>query len=154
MAASFSACWNWDSLRFCSVTSRARIRTLVILLPSRIGAYSRVATPWVPSSRENGVSNRWISPWNAAANLSRTTAAASAARNSKMLRFTAGVTSAPMTWVGPLDSRIRPSRSTTTIASGTASMSSRRLRSAAPVAASESISDRVWLATSFSSSAA
>jgi len=24
MAASFSACWNWDSLRFCSVMSRAR----------------------------------------------------------------------------------------------------------------------------------
>ncbi len=154
MAASFSACWNWDSLRFCSVMSRARIRTLPIRLPSRMGAYSAAASPLVPSSREKGISKRWISPLNAAANFSRTTAAASEARNSKMLRFSGGPDSAPMTRVGPLDSRMRPSRSTTTIESGTAFMRSRRLRSAAAVAASESISDRVWLATSLSSSVA
>ena len=40
------------------------------------------------------------------------------------------------------------------MASGTASMTRRTLRSAAAVAASESISDRVWAATSLSSNAA
>src|SRR6266851_1616493 len=42
MAASFSACWYCDSLRFCSVMSRTRTSMRVMWPPSRAGEDDRV----------------------------------------------------------------------------------------------------------------
>ena len=112
-------------------------------------------TPALPSAWLNGTSKRRTSPRKAAARLVRTCVAAYWSRPSNTDRpggVAGGVTVAVR--AEGFCSSTRPSGSSTTIASGTASMSERTLCSAAAVAASESISDRVCAATSRSSSAA
>src|SRR5438094_176270 len=127
--------------------SRPRARTRVTSPRSRTGAYSMALKPLVPSSRRPATSNRCTSPRNAAASRSRTVAAASASSDANTLRPAPALGGAASSRLADsFRSMTRPSRSSTALAYGTASITSRRWRSASAVAASDSTRERGWVA--------